>query len=386
MPIRIMHVVDTWAVGGLQNGVANLIERMDPDRFEHVVCAMRPVEGSNAQRIPVGRTRVVSLSTKESLARFQLPALARWIRDVKPDIVHTRNWGTFEALLAARRIGGCARVHSEHGIDWDTTAKEPWRRLLCRRLAFQLADRVLSVSLQLRDLHARRTGFPANRIEVIHNGVDSRRFCPDAAARIRIRRELRIADDELCIGCVGNLIPVKDHLTLLRAVDGLARRGRSWRLLIAGDGPERPRLAAFVDAHPAWKGRVTFLGRHNAVASLLNAMDVYVLSSLTEGISNSLLEAMATGLPVLATETGGNPEVVTGGESGLLFPVGDEARLTEHLVALGTRPEWRLEMGRRALRRVREEFSIDAMVRKYEEIYESLAMPAAVPIRAVARV
>ena len=118
---------------------------------------------------------------------------------------------------------------------------------------------------------------------------------------------------------------------------------------------------------------------------LLNAMDVYVLSSLTEGISNSLLEAMATGLPVVATETGGNPEVVVDGDSGLLFTVGDDSRLKEHLLALESRREWRWQIGQRARRRVRDEFSIDSMVRKYEEVYESLE-PAVAPVGAIARI
>ena len=385
MPIRILHIVDTWAVGGLQSGLTNLIERMDMAHFEHVVCAMRPVDGPNAQRMPAGQTRVTCLSQEESASRFQVPALARRIREVRPDIVHTRNWGAFEGLWAARSTGGCARVHSEHGIDWDTTAKEPWRRLLCRRLAFQLADRVLSVSRQLRDLHAKRTGFPARKIEVIHNGVDSRRFSPDAAVRARVRREFGISDGEFCIGCVGNLIPVKDHLTLLRAIGGFAQSGRPWRMLVAGTGPELSKLTAFVAAHPAWKDRVLVLGRSSSVPELLNAMDVYVLSSLTEGISNSLLEAMATGLPVVATETGGNPEVVVDGDSGLLFTVGDDSRLKEHLLALESRREWRWQIGQRARRRVRDEFSIDSMVRKYEEVYESLE-PAVAPVGAIARI
>ena len=226
MPIRIMHIVDSLAVGGLQNGLANLIDRMDMTRFEHVVCAMRPIDETNAQRFSPGRARVMSLSMEESASRFQVGALARRIRAVEPDIVHTRNWGTSEGLLAARQVGACTRIHSEHGIDWDTTTKEPWRRILFRRLAFQLADRVVSVSYQLRDLHARRTGFPARKITVIHNGVDSRRFFPHVSVRARVRRELGLGEDELCIGCVGNLIPVKDHITLLKAVDGFAKCGR----------------------------------------------------------------------------------------------------------------------------------------------------------------
>ena len=384
MPIRIMHVVDTWAVGGLQNGLANLIDRMDAERFEHIICPMRPVDESNTHRIP-SAARVLSLSRQESARRFQVPALMRKISQVQPDIVHTRNWGTFDGMLAARLLGGCARVHSEHGIDWDSTTKEPKRRVICRRLAFQFADRVLSVSEHLRELHARRTGFPERRIEVIHNGVDSQRFAPDPAVRVRVRRELGIADAEFCIGSVGNLIPVKDHLTLLGAAGIFARQGRPWRLLIAGDGPERDRLTAAVNSHPEWKDRIIFLGRHAAVRELLNALDVYVLSSLTEGISNSLLEAMATGVSVIATETGGNPEVIVHGESGLLFPVGDDGCLAKNLTSLEAMPDWRLRIGQGALRRVRERFSMDSMVARYEGVYRNLGAAAVIVDRAVAR-
>jgi glycosyltransferase involved in cell wall biosynthesis len=119
---------------------------------------------------------------------------------------------------------------------------------------------------------------------------------------------------------------------------------------------------------------------------MLNAMDVYVLPSLAEGICNSLLEAMATGLPVVVTATGGNPEVVVDGESGLLFPVGDSRKLAEHLLLLTGRPDVRAEFGRQALNRVCQSFSIDSMVRQYEQLYESLGGMAAAPVRAAAGV
>jgi sugar transferase (PEP-CTERM/EpsH1 system associated) len=386
VPIRILHVVDSWAIGGLQRGLANLIERMDSSRFEHVICAMRPVDPVSAQPLPVGRVRVISLSEQETQSRFQAPALTRKVRQLKPDIVHTRNWGTFEALWSALRVGGCARVHSEHGVDWDSAEKESWRRILCRRLAFQTAQRVISVSHQLKDVHTQRTGFPATRIEVIHNGVDSVQFRPDPEARALARKEFGIADDEFCIGCVANLTPVKDHVTLLRAVTRLAERARPWRLLVVGSGPELPKLTAFVEQHPDWKNRVSFVGRRNSVPQLLNAMDVYVLPSLTEGINNSLLEAMATALPILATDTGGNPEVVIGGESGLLFPVGDDAWLAERLLSLQSNTEWRRRLGESALSRVLSEFSIYSMVRKYEAVYEGLLPSIMSPVGALTRV
>ena len=163
--------------------------------------------------------------------------------------------------------------------------------------------------------------------------------------RARVRAEFDIPEQVLCIGCVGNLSVVKDYMTLLRAIARFAGDCDDWRLLIFGDGPERGTLETFVRDHPRWAHRVTMPGIVDRVPQLLKAFDVFVLPSLTEGISNSLLEAMATGVCVVATATGGNPEVVIDGQSGLLFPVGDDAALVGHLRALEREPELRDRLG-----------------------------------------
>jgi glycosyltransferase involved in cell wall biosynthesis len=213
--------------------------------------------------------------------------------------------------------------------------------------------------------------------------VDGHRFCPDAEVRTRIRQELGIATDEFCIGSVGALSPVKDHMTVLRAFDRVSQTCRA-RLLVLGEGPERNKLETFVHAHTEWGSQVIFLGTSNRVTEMLNAMDVYVLPSISEGISNSLLEAMSTGLPVVATATGGNPEVVVDRESGLLFAVGDAERLAERLLELSARQDLRVQLGQQALRRVQEKFSIESMVRNYAQMYENLVPAAATPLRAAA--
>lgn len=384
-PIRIMHVIDSLGKGGLENGLVNLIERLDPERFEHVVYAIRSL-GSNADRLRERRVQLISLDKKDTDFPVHVRALARAIREIGPDIVHCRNWAAVEAVMAGKWVRSCAVVHSEHGLDSSANAKEPWRRICFRRLAFELADRVVSVSYQLRDLHARRTGFAAHKIAVIHNGVDNQTFYPDPEARDRVRQELGLSPDDFCIGSVGNLFPVKDHMTLLQAIRAVARAFTNWRLLVIGEGPELPRLKAFTSAHPNWRGRVAFMGSSNRVAEMLNVMDVYVLPSISEGISNSLLEAMATGLPVVATATGGNPEVVVDGDSGLLFAVGGSEELADKLVELRAKAELRVQLGQRALRRVKENFSIESMVQNYARMYESMLPIGTAPVRAVAGV
>ena len=384
MPVRIMHVVDNLGTGGLENGLVNLIANLDPHRFEHVVYVIRRL-GPNVERLPKDRVRVICQGKQDSDSRFQIGTLARAIRQARPDVVHSRNWAAIEAVAAGRLVRFCATIHSEHGLETSVDAKEPRRRAWIRRVSYEMADRVLSVSYQLRDLHSRRTGFSRERITVIHNGVDGRRFSPNPAVRARVRQEMGFSEEDFVVGCIGNLLPVKDHMTVLQAMAHMNENCKTWRLVIAGEGPERPNLQAFLNAHPEWKDRVSLAGVSDRVPELLNALDVYVLSSLSEGISNSLLEAMSSGVPVIATAIGGNPEVVVDGESGLLFPVGDCGKLAEHLNSLQLHPGFRLRLAQQAVRRVRAEFSLDNMVEQYGRLYENAGRKAAAPVSAMAR-
>jgi sugar transferase (PEP-CTERM/EpsH1 system associated) len=371
MAIRVMHVVEAFGVGGgVENGIANLIEHTDPHRFEHVLCAVFHV-GPQTDRYPADRVSLVNLEQKQSRARTQIGPLVRMIHQVKPDLVHSRNWGAIEGVLAAR-WARCRAIHSEHGVEADQSA-EPWRRRWLRRAAYAAADRVFSVSHDLRDGVARRSGFAPHKIGVIHNGVDIRRFRQDARARQSFRAKLQIGDDEFVIGSVGRMNPVKDYPTLLRAAEMFCRTCPSWRLLLAGDGPERAELENAVAKSDALRGHVQFLGTTDRVAELLNALDVYVLSSILEGISNSLLEAMATGVPVIATATGGTPEVVVNGQSGLLVPARAPRELADSLIRVYQQPKERQRLGSAGRHRAKEEFSLDSMVRQYEEMYGKLA-------------
>ncbi len=370
-PVRILHILDTLGKGGMENGLVNLIHKLDPNCFEHVVCTVRDL-GYNAARLPVDRVRLMCLEKAEGTSVIQIPAFARLLRQVHPDIVHSRNWGGIEAVVAARIVRFCGTVHSEHGLDSITAGAEAWRRICFRRIAYRLADRVITVSHALKDVHTRRTGVACNKISVIHNGVDHRRFAPDLETRARVRQEFAIPDDVFCVGAVGNLFPVKDHLTLLKATRRLTGFQKPWRLFIIGDGPERTKLEAFAAADPDCRFRILFLGSSNRVPELMQAMDAYVLSSVTEGISNSLLEAMSTGLAVVATASGGTPEVIKDRESGLLFAVSDDQMLASHLHLLLTEKERRLRLGREAVRRVREHFSLDLMANQYSQLYQNL--------------
>jgi len=372
-----MHVVDHLGKGGLENGLVNLINGMDSMEFEHVVYAIRQL-GANAQRLPPN-VRVICQGKRDTDSRFQVGTFARAIRAVQPNIVHSRNWAGVEGVMAAR-LARCYSVHSEHGLEAAAETWEPKRRIWFRRLAMELAHRVFSVSRHLKELHCRRTGFNPGRIAVIHNGVDSQRFFPDPASRARMREELRLSADEFCIGCVGNLLPVKSQITVLEAIGELGDKLGNWRLAMIGEGPERAGLERFI-ADRGWEGRIQLLGTSERVPEFLNAMDLYILPSVAEGISNSLLEAMSTGLPVIASAVGGNLEVVEG-DSGLLFEARNTGQLAERMLAVRTSDRLRQDLARRGVERVREHFSLRSMIRNYERLYEDVgATAAALPAR-----
>ncbi len=372
MPIRIMHVVDAFGVGGgVENGIANLIHGMDPTRFEHVLCGVFQV-GKQVERYPLDRVRLVSLDQKPRRLAIQTGPLVRLIREIKPDIVHSRNWGALETVAAGRWARSCAVIHSEHGVEMDPDA-EPRRRSWVRRAGYELAHHVFSVSYQLRDMLSRRTGFSADRMDVIHNGVAATRFHRDRASGMRFRQELGIPEAAFCIGSVGRMNRIKDYPTLLRAAALLGPGAGDWRVLIAGEGSELPSLQQLVDGSAELRGRVQFLGKTARVPEFLNALDMFALPSVCEGISNALLEAMATGLPAVATAVGGNVEVIVNGESGVLFPVGDVGVLAGEIEELSREPERRRKMGDAAVQRMHDEFSLDSMIQKYKELYENMA-------------
>jgi glycosyltransferase involved in cell wall biosynthesis len=294
------------------------------------------------------------------------------MKKYRPHIVHSRNWGAIEAIPAARFARVPIVVHSEHGYELDNISGLPLRRRLLRRLAYGMADVVLTVTAQLRDYHSRQAWIAPDRIRVIYNGVDTNRFAPNAKARFAIREQLGIRPEAFVFGSVGRLVAIKDHYTILRAGEILQRRGISFHILLVGSGPELDGLQKYVSQSPELRGQVHFAGATQDVPDWLNAMDVFVLSSIGEGMSNTLLEAMASALPVLVTRVGGNTEVLTD-ECGWLFTPGDAETLASKLQVLAADSNLRRQVGYAVQLRAVRLFSLQRMAENYRRLYFDLA-------------
>jgi sugar transferase (PEP-CTERM/EpsH1 system associated) len=371
-PLRVLHVIDRLDMGGTEYVILKVMAGLGSGEFDHRVCAAR---GYNAQlpHLQKMREKIFVAGRNESKFQLLLPRLARIMRNFRPHIVHSRNWGAIEAIPAARLAGVPVAIHSEHGYIPSTASGLPARQRIVRRAAYAMADAVFCVSEELRNYHTRQAWLAPEKISVLHNGVDTTRYSPQPDLRRAARERLQISDSTLVLGIVSRLVPIKDHTTLFRAAARLQDRKIDVRVLVAGSGPEQQRLEAQVQASAALAGRVDFLGASENVPEIINALDIFVLPSLTEGMSNTILEAMSCSIPVVATRVGGNPELVQEGRTGQLFTPGDDAQLAAQIELLAGSAELRRDFGAAGRRRVLEDFSLDQMLANYRALYRNLA-------------
>ena len=367
--LRVLQVVHGLPRGGLENGLVNLLNGLPLDEFDQSVCCLDS-RGEMADRV-VRQVPIRVLGRRPH--DLALPVrLARIMRELKPDLVHCRNWNTWPDTVMAHRLAGRpgTLVWSFHGFadgHWF-----PRRRRIASRLLSLTTDRLFAVCRDAAERFANLCAIPPERFEVLYNGVDCARFAP-MTDRARLRRTLGFGDDEQVILTVASLTPVKGHATLLEAAARVAEASdRQLRFLWLGEGAERAALERRID-ELGLGARVQMPGGSDRVPQYLAAADLFVLPSLLEGMSNAVLEAMASGLPVVANAVGGNPELVDHGRCGLLCPPGDAPALAEALLKLIERDDERQAMGRAARRRAEQIFSLDAMLARYADFYRHAA-------------
>jgi sugar transferase (PEP-CTERM/EpsH1 system associated) len=368
----ILHVIHHLFIGGMENGLVNLVNRLD--QYRHVIAC---VEDYSDFRLRITRpdVQVLALYRSRIGAGGVRRELFRLCRRLRPAVVHSRNLSGLDALLPARLAGVPSLVHSEHGWDVDNLDGKRWKPALLRRLHATLVDRYITVSKDLERFLTQRIGIRAARITQIYNGVDVERFVPaQAPADSGLPEHLR-GPGLLRFGSVGRLQPVKDQASLLRATALVLQRRpdlrRVARLLLIGDGPLLAELRQLT-ADLGLADVVWLPGASGDVPRLMQALDFFVLPSLNEGISNTILEAMASGLPVLASRVGGNVELVEDGISGALFPAGDVPALSTLIERYLLDEALRRAHGLAARAAAVERYSLQAMVAAYAGVYRRL--------------
>jgi len=373
-PPRIVHLVYSLGTGGLENGLVNIINRTPPQRYRHaIVCIDR--SGPFAGRLQ-GDVPVIELRKRPGHDLGCYRRLLAALAVLQPALVHSRNLAALEMQLAVALRRGVRRVHGEHGRDLSDLDGSNWKYRLLRRSLRPLIHGWIAVSEDLASYLRRDIGVRAAQVHQLDHGVDSERFAVPGTDRCRQALPAGfLPPDGLLVGTVGRLAGVKDQQSLLAAFAQLRSAAPDLaprlRLALVGDGPERAALAAQAVAlgiaDATW-----FAGDRSDVPALLAALDLFALPSLAEGISNTVLEAMASGVPVVATDVGGNPELVKPGVNGVLVPVGDAAALAQALLVLLRDDTGRRDMGRQAREWVSERFHWDRTVERYLAVYDQV--------------
>jgi sugar transferase (PEP-CTERM/EpsH1 system associated) len=366
----IVHIVHRLDYGGLENGLVNLINGLPESGPRHAIVCMAGYSDFS-QRITREQVAIYSLDKKPGQDPGAYLRLWALLRKLRPQVVHTRNPGVMDCAIVAFLAGVPVRIHGMHGWDIDDLHGNIFKKRMIRRICRPFISRYVAVSAHIRQWLVDSTGIPADRVHRIYNGVDTRRFSPPSD-RGNGLRGVAASNTPVTIGTIGRLEPVKDQTTLARAFTTLMKRRPDLRtrarLKIVGGGSLQVAIEAVLrDGECLESAALT--GYRDDVPEQLRAMDIFVLPSLNEGISNTILEAMATGLPVVASAVGGNVELVADGVNGRLVPPADPVRLAEALEAYLDQPELIASHGNEARRRAQSLFALDTMVQEYGRLY-----------------
>jgi sugar transferase (PEP-CTERM/EpsH1 system associated) len=379
----VAHVVYSFKAGGLENVIVQLINRLPADRFQHVVIALTEYSEEFTQRVERPDVQFISLRKPPGQIFAMYPRLWRLFRELRPDVLHTCNLAALEVTPVAWAAGIKTRVHVEHGwiaADPDGSNK---RYRLMRRFYRPFVTQFVAVSRQLRDYLCGPIGIPSARVALVSNGVDTEKFHPVSEGD-DCPAGWPFAADDWVVGTVGRLDPVKNQKLLVDACARLVAQDdeakRRLRLVIVGEGEEHAALSRQL-AETGMAERTWLPGSRSDVADLLRAMNCFVLPSIAEGTSCTLQEAMASGLPIVATRVGGNPDVLASrsgkGPCGVLVSSGNVDELAQALSAYLHDDASVKALPAIARAEAQTHHSLTAMLNAYENLFDSRALDPA---------
>lgn len=363
VPHKIMHLVQGLEVGGLERMVINLVERIDREQFDPAVCCF-DVLGGLSERLMVQHVPVTFLPRSPGVDWKYPWRLARLLRTNHVELLHMHNpTAFFYGTLAGSIAHVPCLIYTEHGRDFSSSLKI---KLVDRVLAC-FVDEVVAVADASKRYLLTAEKLPTAKVKTIHNGIDAAHFNA-SYDRHAIRFSLGLSDEQPVVGIVARLDPIKNHTLLIYAMQQVVAVYPTTALLVVGDGPLRGELVTLASAL-GLDNHIHFLGTRHDVPELMSAMDLFVLCSHNEGLSLTLVEASASGLPTVATRVGGNEEVVAEGETGFLVADNDGQALAEAMLRILSDQGLRQALGTSARHRFEREFTLDGMIHAYEQLY-----------------
>jgi len=368
-PASILHIFPSFGIGGAQRRTVDLANTILADKRHIIVALDRDFAAAEGLEQKV-RHRLVSLGCRRSsqLDLDNLRLFRNLVANHRPEILITYNWGAIEAALANRIAPLCPHVHFEDGFGpEETPGRQLSRRIWARRLALSGKSKIVVPSKTLLSLARQRWRFRAGRLRYIPNGIDCYRFAGSIeSTQPRLRRD----EGDILIGSIGTLRQEKNVGRLLRLF-AIVRETQPARLVIVGDGPERQNLEA-LSRDLGIDGDTQFVGQQQAPEQFLEQFDIFAMTSDTEQMPYCLIEAMAAGLPVLATDVGDVKAMLPKENQAFVAKPSDTQALTMQLTCLIERPDLRCSLGKLNRDHARLHFDREVMLNQYIDLFSSL--------------
>ena len=362
---KILHVVLSMTVGGAERLVYDMVRHPNFADNRPIICCLDSL-GELGGELQNQGFKVYCKQRHAGLDWQVIPWLRRIIVAEQVDIVHAHQYTPlFYAVPAALLASRKKVVYTEHGRFYPD--RKSWKRTLFKPLLARGVSHLVAISKATAGAMAEYDNLPLDRIKIIHNGIDSSRMRPtfDKAAK---RQELGLDNSSRILVTAARLNTIKNIPMMLRGFKLVVERIPDLYLLIAGQGEEEANLQALAK-ELAIDGRVKFIGLRFDLAEIYQLAEIFLLTSFSEGISITLLEAMAGGIPAVVTDVGGNPEVVIDGQTGFLVPLGNDALFAERILTLLSSRKTAELMATQSLQRVKEAFSVEGMLQAYQQLY-----------------
>ena len=355
-------------IGGAERVISNLIEHTNHNCYLLSILCLEKNIGPFGEDLKTKGYNVKKLDRNPGFDWTMILKIRSLIEAENIDILHCHQYTPYAYGVLAALMTHCKVVFTEHGRFYPDVRKI--KRTLINPWLIKITNEVTAISEATRIALHKYENFPLNRIKVIYNGIP-KSFGVDVTNNRNLEDEVGLRQNDIILGTVSRLDPIKNHSMIINALKLILEKHCNIRLLIVGDGPERSKLEKMVDSF-GLGSKVIFTGYRRDTQRFYKLMDIFLLTSFSEGTAMTLLEAMATGLPCIATGVGGNPEIVLDGDTGFIVPSNDYEALAVKISVLLENPELRVKMGKAGRGRFEKHFTACQMAVQYEAIYDKL--------------
>ena len=362
--LKIVHVTFDMSIGGAEKVIYNLITNTDKTRYDASVLCLGKIVGPIGQQLISIGYKVDIIAREPGFDISLIYKIRRYVQKHKVDVLHCHQYTPYVYGVFGSMSNFCRVIFTEHGRFFPDERKK--KRVLINPFLNLFTGYVTAISKATRDALVDYENFPYNKIKVVYNGIDDLNYL--SSGDPELKKTLGIKDGASILGTVARLDSIKNQRMMINALKLVHDNYPDTYLIIVGDGPERKNLQELVSGLHV-SSKVIFTGFSEEAHIYYKIMDMFLLTSFSEGTAMTLLEAMASGLPCIATNVGGNPEIVKDSETGILVPVNDEKLLADTICALISNRSLSKKLGEAGRKRYEEKFTVEKMVAAYQQMY-----------------